>query len=110
MCSDYQIDHTGPVFCPCGIDQEDDQDLDRPAPALVPTTPEPTPRQELLECAEATDRHAADSSQLYVAPAHQFALVDSRGAARRANGSIKARQVEKKIENTASKQSANTTK
>ena len=44
LCSECQLEYTGPVFCPCGIDLEDDEDLGRPTPAFAPTTPEPTTR------------------------------------------------------------------
>ena len=45
MCSDCQLDYTGPVFCPC--EQEVDEELGRPAPAaLAPTTPVPMTRAD----------------------------------------------------------------
>ena len=46
LCSECQLEYTGPTFCPCGIDLEDDEDLGRPAPAFAPTTPEPTTRAD----------------------------------------------------------------
>jgi len=46
ICSECQLDYAGPVFCPCEIDLEDDDDLGRAAPALAPTTPEPTTRAD----------------------------------------------------------------
>ena len=45
MCSDCQLDRTGPVFCPC--EQEDDKNIGRPAlAALAPTTPVPMARAD----------------------------------------------------------------
>ena len=46
LCSECQLEYTGPVYCPCGIDLEDDEDLGRPAPALAPTAPESTTRAD----------------------------------------------------------------
>ena len=47
LCSECQLEYTGrPLYCPCGIDLENDDDLGRVAPATVPTTPEPTTRAD----------------------------------------------------------------
>ena len=44
LCSECQLEYIGPLYCPCGIDLENDEDL--VAPAIVPTTPEPTTRTD----------------------------------------------------------------
>ena len=38
ICSECQLDYAGPVFCPCEIDLDDDDDLGRPGAGLVCTS------------------------------------------------------------------------